>query len=194
MITSATPDSTLRLSPLPASRSAEIFEHAALEQDVLALFDRFRDPLLRYVCAFGVSMGDGEDVVQDVFVEVFRHLQRGGSRSNLQGWLFRVAHNLALKRRTRQRRETTRVQGGLQPALFLIDPEPDPELRLMDGERQDRLQSVLNALPERERQCLHLRHDGLRYREIAKVLGVSLGAVAKLLARGIGRLERADQR
>jgi RNA polymerase sigma-70 factor (ECF subfamily) len=76
----------------------------------------------------------------------------------------------------------------------VIDPEPDPELRLVDGERRHRLRSVLNALPERERQCLHLRHDGLRYREIAKVLGISLGAVAKLLARAIGRLERADQR
>jgi RNA polymerase sigma-70 factor (ECF subfamily) len=62
-------------------------------------------------------MGDGEDVVQDVFLEVFRHLQRGGSRLNLQGWLFRVAHNLALKRRTRQCREATAVQRGLQPAL-----------------------------------------------------------------------------
>jgi RNA polymerase sigma-70 factor (ECF subfamily) len=54
--------------------------------------------------------------------------------------------------------------------------------------------SVLSALSQRERQCLHLRHDGLRYREIAKVLGISLGAVAKSVARAIGRLERADQR
>jgi RNA polymerase sigma-70 factor (ECF subfamily) len=67
-------------------------------------------------------------------------------------------------------------------------------LRLVDHERRRRLRSVLNALPQRERQCLHLRHDGLRYREIARVLGISLGAVAKLLARAIGRLERADQR
>jgi RNA polymerase sigma-70 factor (ECF subfamily) len=67
-------------------------------------------------------------------------------------------------------------------------------LRLVDDERRHRLRSVLDALPQRERQCLHLRNDGLRYREIAKVVGISLGAVAKLLARAIGRLERADQR
>jgi RNA polymerase sigma-70 factor (ECF subfamily) len=53
---------------------------------------------------------------------------------------------------------------------------------------------VVDALPERERLCLHLRHDGLRYRDIAKVLDISLGAVAKLLARAIARLERTDQR
>jgi RNA polymerase sigma-70 factor (ECF subfamily) len=140
-------------------------------------------------------VGDGEDVVQDVFLVLFRHLQRGGSRSNLQGWIFRVAHNLALKHRTRRRREAARLlHQGLQPALIVIDTDPNPERRLIDGERRHRLRSVLNALSERERQCLHLRHDGLRYREIAKVLDISLGAVAKLLARAIGRLERAGQR
>ena len=191
MISSATPDPALRLSAV-GSRPA-VFEHAALQHDVLVLFDRLRDPLLRYVCACGVTVGDGEDVVQEVFLSLFRHLQRGGSRSNLQGWLFRVAHNLALKRRGRQRREATRLECGLEAAHVMIDPEPNPERRLVDGERRDRLLSVLSALPERERQCLHLRHDGLRYREIAKVLGMSLGGVAKLLARAIGRLERADR-
>ena len=194
VISSATPESTLSLSSLGRSASGELLDQTAVQQDVLALFDRFRDPLLRYVCASGIAVGEGEDVVQEVFLLLFRHLQRGGSRSNLQGWLFRVAHNLALKRRARLRREAARVQHDFQSALLLIDPEPSPERRLVDRERRHRLWSVLSALPERERQCLHLRHDGLRYREIAKVLGISLGAVAKLLARAIGRLERADER
>jgi RNA polymerase sigma-70 factor (ECF subfamily) len=193
VISSATPDSTLTLSSAAQRRPTDVLDHASLEHDVLILFDRFRDPLLRYVCSCGLAIGDSEDVVQDVFLHLFRHLQRDGSRSNLQGWLFRVAHNLALKRRGRQKRETTRVPGGLESALGVIDPGPNPERRLVDDERQDRLWSVLMALPERERQCLHLRHDGLRYREIGNVLGISLGGVAKLLARAIGRLERADR-
>ena len=193
VIRSATPESTLTLTSAARRLPADVVDHASLEHDVLILFDRFRDPLLRYVCSCGLTIGDGEDVVQDVFLQLFRHLQRNGPRTNLQGWLFRVAHNLALKRRGRQKREMSRVPGQIEAALMVIDPAPGPERRLVDGERRHRLGNVLSALPQRERQCLYLRHNGLRYRDIAKVLGISLGGVAKVLARALERLERADK-
>jgi RNA polymerase sigma-70 factor (ECF subfamily) len=49
-------------------------------------------------------------------------------------------------------------------------------------------------LPEQDRCCLGLRAEGLRYREIAKVLGMSLGAVSVSLQRSLARLGRADGR
>jgi RNA polymerase sigma-70 factor (ECF subfamily) len=166
-------------------------EAARVEARVLALFDEFRDPLLRYVCAFGLAPGDGEDVIQEVFLALFRHLRAGGAEINLQGWLFRVAHNLALKRRMERRRVESHF--GLHAVCASRDPRRDPEEQLADLERQRRLVAVLNALPERDRRCLHLRGDGLRYRDIARVLGISLGAVAKSIARSIARLERSDR-
>lgn len=162
-----------------------------VEATVLALFDEFRDPLLRYVCAFGLSLGDGEDVIQDVFLALFRHLQRDGSESSLPGWLFRVAHNLALKRRAARRKEDARL--GLHAAGATVDPRRDPEQQLAARQRQTRLLAVIDALPERDRQCLHLRGAGLRYRDIARVVGISLGAVAKSLARSVARLQRSDR-
>jgi RNA polymerase sigma-70 factor (ECF subfamily) len=51
-----------------------------------------------------------------------------------------------------------------------------------------RLLAVVRALPERDRQCLFLRAEGLRYREIAEALGMSLGAVAASLSRSLGKL------
>ena len=56
------------------------------------------------------------------------------------------------------------------------------------AEQRRRLRAVFRALPERDRQCLSLRAQGLRYREIAKALGISLGAVAKSLAHAVMRL------
>jgi len=52
--------------------------------------------------------------------------------------------------------------------------------------------NVLRALPANDRRCLYLRAEGLRYRQIADATGMSLGAVAKSLARSIGRMVSAD--
>ena len=57
-----------------------------------------------------------------------------------------------------------------------------------------RLAAAVNALPDRERRCLQLRAEGLRYREIARVLGLSLGTVANAMARALARLRRVDER
>ena len=95
------PDSTL---VLPGVVEIEPGRPADVEAEVLALFDECGAPLIRYVGSFGVSAHDTEDVVQDVFLSLFRHVQLGKPRTNLRGWLFRVAHNLALRQRTRTKK------------------------------------------------------------------------------------------
>jgi RNA polymerase sigma-70 factor (ECF subfamily) len=169
---------------------------ADVEAEVLALFDECGAPLIRYVGAFGVNVHDTEDVVQDVFLSLFRHVQLGRPRTNLRGWLFRVAHNLALKQRLRTKRrqalETTEVPNAAGPAGS--DNGPNPEQQLAILERRQRLLAVFRALPERDRRCLSLRAEGLRYREIADALGMSLGGVAKSLARSMTRMVNADER
>ena len=172
--------------------SGYVLRHASdVEGEVLALFDRFRGPLLRYICTFGIPVSDAEDLIQDIFLALFTHLRRGGSRANLQGWLFRVAHNMALKHRARVRRQA--VLSARLPDV-IADPADDPEGTCVHRQRQARLRAVFEALPPRDRRCLQLRSDGLRYREIAGVLGISLGGVAKSLARTLQRLTRADMR
>jgi RNA polymerase sigma-70 factor (ECF subfamily) len=164
------------------------------EREVIALFDQLRTPLLRYTASLGVTACDGEDLIQEVFLSLFRHLQLGKPRSHLRGWLFRVAHNLALKyRNTRAKRQAVTVsERGL--AERQIDPETNPEERVVEDQRQRLLMSVLEALPEQDQNCLRLRAEGLRYREIADVLGMSLGAVSNSLVRSLARLNRADAR
>lgn len=159
------------------------------EEEVVALFDQWRDALLRYLASFGLPRADGEEIVQEVFLSLFQHLRRGGARDNLRGWLFRVAHNLGLKRRQR----TPRV-GGDFPSHWLSDPTPDPEEQFLTGETHRRLSAVVHALAEQDRRCLILRAEGLRYREIARTLGMSLGAVSLSLARSLARIARVAER
>jgi RNA polymerase sigma-70 factor (ECF subfamily) len=183
------PESTLDLSLLSVD-SLPAAPRAA-DEEVLLLFDRHASSLLRYVGSFGLRADEAEDVVQEVFLALFRHLRLDRSRRNLTGWLFQVSHNLALKQRKRvQQRAIAPWDDRVdQP----VDPAPNPEAQLAQHERRRRLMPVLRALPARDRRCLLLRAEGLRYRDIADTLGMSLGGVAKSLARSVARLVSVDR-
>jgi RNA polymerase sigma-70 factor (ECF subfamily) len=159
------------------------------EQAVIGLFSELRHPLLRYVLTFGLSAHDAEEIVQEGFLQLFKHLQRGKSRANLPGWIFRVCHNLALKHLDRARRSNAACDG----AATAIDQSLNPEELLVEAQRRQKLQAVLRALPEQDRYCVCLRAEGLRYRDIADILGISLGAVSLSLVRSFARFARADQ-
>ncbi len=174
-----------------ASRSAAPSEG---EDEVIQLFDQFRGPLLRYAVSLGLSFHDGEEVIQEVFLALFRHLQLGKSRSNLRGWIFRVAHNLALKQVYANRK----VQASLHPdedaAHRQAAATPNPEEEVASRQGTERMQAVLRALPELDRCCLYLRAEGHRYREIANTLGISLGSVSIALTRSLAKIGRVNER
>jgi RNA polymerase sigma-70 factor (ECF subfamily) len=167
-----------------------------LEEEVVTLFDQMRDRLLRYLLSTGVSIQDGEEIVQEVFLALFQHLQRGKSRRNLRAWVFQVAHNLSVKHYAARRRDRLHMadSGTIPPENSLVDGTPNPEDQLAGTQRHARLQSILGALPEQDQQCLSLRAEGLTYREIGQVLDMSLGAVALSLGRSLARFARAEER
>jgi RNA polymerase sigma-70 factor (ECF subfamily) len=174
--------------PYPPAYAPDV----TLEEEVTDLFEQLRNPLFRYLLSLGLNTQDGEEVIQEVFLALFQHLKNGKPRENLRGWIFRVGHNLALK--LRQRRGWRRVQSGGGAADGGPDPEPDPEQQALCNQRQRRLSAVIRALPKQDRACLALRAEGIRYREIAEILGVSLGAVALSLERSLAKLSRVRER
>lgn len=125
---------------------------------------------------------------------LFRHLRLGKSRQNLCGWVFSVAHNLALKCRQKNQCRPDGANAKDSTADDHLDTSPNPEELAILTQRQQRLHAVMDALPERDRCCLRLRAEGLRYREIARTMGISLGAVSASLARSIERLSCVDGR
>ena len=76
----------------------------------------------------------------------------------------------------------------------VVDPAPNPEDQLAFYQTQKRLISVVRAMPEQNRWCLYLRAEGLRYREIAAVLDISLGSVSLYLERSLAYIARAAER
>ena len=156
----------------------------------MALFEQLRSPLLRYVAMLGLPPQDAEEVAQETFLALIEHLNRDKPRDNLRGWVFRVGHNLALKLLERRRRRGDDIVPGGEIAGAQLNPEQ----MAAANQRQRRLHAVVSALGERDRACLALRAEGLRYRDIAAVLGISVGSVASSLARSLNRLLRAGVR
>ncbi len=174
-----------------AERSAD--GQARLHEEVAGAFDLFREPLLRYLGTFGLEISDSEEVLQDVFLAQFRHRARGRRIDNIRAWLFRVAHNLALRRRDRTRRNAeTQLEAAGDDRT--VDPAPGPEDRVVNLQNRRRVLAVVDALPEQDRRCLFLRAEGLRYREIAGIVDMSLGAVSVSIARSLARIARSEER
>jgi RNA polymerase sigma-70 factor (ECF subfamily) len=180
---------TVLISLLEAARLERTTAAASLEDEVTLLFGQLRTPLLRYLFTLGLPAQDAEEVAQEVFLALFRHLQDGKPRTNLKAWVFRAGHNLGLRARNRiQRSVTLDEESEIQ-----CDPAPNPEDRAAQSQRQRRLMSVLRAMQPQDRACIHLRAEGLKYRDIAGVLGISLGSVAQAMERAVQKLRRMEE-
>ena len=97
------------------------------------LYRELQKPLLRYLVCLGLSSDEAQDVVQDAFLTLHRHLTSGGSQENIRGWLFRVAHNQARNRQKRYDRnfsaasDASGVYGKLESApVGVIVPSSSP--------------------------------------------------------------------
>jgi RNA polymerase sigma-70 factor (ECF subfamily) len=162
-----------------------LWPFAADNCEATTLYRELRRPLLRYLICLGLSSDEAQDVVQDAFLGLHRHLTSGGDKDNIRSWLFRVAHNQARNRQKRyDRRFAAPLEAGLESAL----DEATPESALLEKEKFGRLGVAIRQLPESERECLLLRAGGLRYREIGDVLGIPTSTVADTVARVIKKL------
>ena len=157
----------------------------ATECEATQLFRELRKPLLRYLVCLGLSPDEAQDVVQDAFLSLHRHLACGGSQANIRSWIFRVAHNAA---RNRQSRYERRFAAPLEDGLGLVLDKATPEHVVLEKEKFRTLRKAIRLLTESERECLLLRAGGLRYREIGEVLGLSISTVGDIVERAIRKL------
>jgi len=183
--------SIVSAAPLTEVRGAS---PSAAEVELIRLFDETRVPLLRYLAAFPLNISDSEDVIQEAFLSLFRNLQKGNIHQNPRGWLFRAAHHMALKKRQRARKDSENGACLAEVEALAIDPGPNPEDQFVLDQTQQRILAVVRALGEQHRYCLYLRAEGFRYRDIAEIVGISLGSVSMSLERSLALIARAAQR
>jgi len=164
-----------------------------LEHKVTQLFEELRDPVYRYLMTLIDNPGEAEELTQDAFLQVYRCLHRGQAIANVRTWVFRVAHNLALNEiANRKYIVALEVASWDRICQAHRDPAPDPEQSVLEQEKFQRLRSAWHRLAPQQRQCLTLRAEGFRYRQIADILDITVANVAQSLHRGIERLMREN--
>ncbi len=131
------------------------------------------------------------DLAQEAFVRALRHEPK-----RPRPWLFQVAANLARdEARTALRRKRHLVLLKSEAESQAGSPSSDPASELAQQERWKAVREALDALTERDREALLLWDAGQSYTEIARELGLAVGAVGTTLARARRRLAEAyDER
>lgn len=165
-------------------------DEPALHQEVTRVFERYREPIFRY--AYGVlqDAAEAEDTAQEAFLRYYREVKKGREIAP-RAWLFRVAHNLAIDRlRARSQCTTLAEERWSDLGETRCDDRLDVHADVLRQERRRKLAAVTAELSGRERHCIALRLEGLRYREIAGVLGVGISSVENYLARAVRKIMR----
>ena len=178
------------LLPLPtAAWETKYLENTKVRRLVLELYDREHLALRRYLSVLGVELETGQEILQESFLKLHQHLLNGGDQSNLRAWLYRVAHNLARNWQSSFRAAKTDYLSDVTVTGDFPASAASAEEKLLTAERTTRFRAALEQLSPAQRECLTLRSQGMKYREIADVLNLSVSTVGENVTRGLEKLK-----
>ena len=158
---------------------------------IRTVLGRYEAPLLRYANRITGDVQRAQDVVQETFLRLWRE-----EPENLDGrlaqWLFTVCRNQAVDVRRKEGRMTTLA------ATTPVEPagkDPGPATLAERRETTGRILELLDSLPENQQEVIRLRfQNGLSYREISGVTGLSVSNVGFLIHRGVKTLRERMHR
>jgi RNA polymerase sigma-70 factor (ECF subfamily) len=172
-----------------ATPESQLLERArAYDAEALAeIYDCYSGAIYRYLYRHVGDAAQAEDLTSEVFLRLLQALNtRKAPRKHLQGWLYRVAHNLAMDLfRKRPKAETLVLDESLATTAEL------PPALVQKHQDQVRLRVAVRQLSPDQQQVILLRFgEGLKIREVGQVLGKSEGAVKVLQHRAVNRLRK----
>jgi len=146
---------------------------------------RFADRYLR-------DAAHAEDLVQQLFADLWAEHARLDLRGGARAYLFTAVRNRALNLRKRQLVESAWERDEAHPEVRELHPVPSQPDHLLDArERRTLLRHAMQSLPERCRMVMQLRwHEQMSYAEIAAVMGISVKGVENQLSRGLHALRQ----
>lgn len=171
----------------------EIQRRIALYDDEAAykeLFCLFYKPLLRFAHTLCHSHEMAEEIVSDVFISIWQRRATLEEIHNLKVYLYISTKNAALKYLLRQQKRVAITIDDLQ--VELESQYNNPEQLMMTAEMLARVDQAIMHLPPRCKLVYKLiKEDGLRYKEVAEILGISVKTIDNQLAIALGKIGKA---
>jgi RNA polymerase sigma-70 factor (ECF subfamily) len=154
------------------------------------IFDKYHKKVYRI--AYGVVRQREEalDIVQEVFVKLFRSIKNFKGKSHFYTYLYRMVMNTAIdhaRKTGKQIISSLDEEGSFEP---VADVEKGPERILLQKELEERVKLAMDKLPAEQRAALIFRDvEGLSYQEMAEAMGCSVGTVMSRLHYGRKRIQ-----
>jgi RNA polymerase sigma-70 factor (ECF subfamily) len=159
-----------------------------------ALVERHRSMVYRVAYQFAGNHHDAEDIAQEVFIKVYRSLDRFRQDAQLSSWMYRIVMNACIDHRRRHQPAGAAPFGeeAEHKMLNTAEEAPGPEERAYAGELGQVLESEVQRLPKGQRIVFVMRHhQGMKLCEIAEALGLAEGTVKRQLHAAVHRLRQA---
>jgi RNA polymerase sigma-70 factor (family 1) len=158
------------------------------ERSFRALFYAYNSKLYTYALKLTGSRESAEDIVHTVFLKIWLNREKLVEVENLNAYLFKATHNLALNEFRRRVKESLAL-ARLEERLQIVNENTDNKLLL--SEVQEFIDNAVNNLTPQQRQIFKLsREAGLKQEEIAQQLNISLFTVKKHLTNALNCLRR----
>jgi RNA polymerase sigma-70 factor, ECF subfamily len=171
--------------PSQATAAQSLSRRSSIENAVVELHKRYAGSLLRYAFAICDNSEIAQDAVQEAFLRYYLALRRETVNADAKGWLYSTVRNYVLDR---MKEYQFRNGVSLSAAAHLTESQGNPEQRVISLEIDAKARSILSS---RELECLRLRNEGLRYKDIANILGIDAGTVGAFLARALKKIRTA---
>jgi RNA polymerase sigma-70 factor, ECF subfamily len=149
------------------------------------IYQQHYDMVFRLVSKFTLGSHETDDIVQDVFVKLYLHIEAGVTVEYPKTWLYKVATNTCLNSIGRNK-ETHSIENVGHLETNIAD---SIDTKIENDEQQRMLQNALLKLKDNERAIVILYSEGLSYKEIAEASGVRFSSIGKVLSRSLEKLK-----
>lgn len=162
------------------------------ERALEELIERYRSRVYRLAYRFTSEKEDAEEVVQEVFMTLYRKLDQFEGKSSFSTWLYRVTVNTSLmKLRGQGQTELVSIDELSEDHFQYEEDGPNPDETIMTEEALSRIERAVGRLPDEFKTVVILRDiEGFSNEETAQILSISTAAVKSRLHRGRAYLRK----